>query len=58
MSTNISSIATEVNSQQMKDGGHIGRGEGIEGRKVREVELLYLTGGGGGGLTAHAGRVD
>lgn len=28
------------------------------GRRAREAELLYLTGGGGGGLAAHAGGVD
>lgn len=28
------------------------------GQKVRGAGLLYLTGGGGGCLAAHAGRVD
>lgn len=46
----------EVNSQQMKIGGYIVWKR--EGQKVRGVRLLYLTGGGGGCLATHAGRVD
>lgn len=49
----------EVNSQRMKTGG--GREGHVvveRGQKVRGVGLLYLTGGGGGCLAAHAGRVD
>lgn len=45
----------QVNSQQMKIGGYIVQ-EGM-GQKVGGG-LLYLTGGGGGCLAAHAGRVD
>lgn len=33
-------------------------GKGGRGEKVRGVGLLYLTGGGGGCLAAHAGGVD
>ncbi|KAA8592391.1 hypothetical protein FQN60_017846, partial [Etheostoma spectabile] len=47
----------EVNSQQMKIGGVTLCGEGGEAEGQR-AGLLYLTGGGGGCLAAHAGGVD
>lgn len=34
------------------------RGGGGGGQKAGKAELLYLTGGRGGCLAAHAGRVD
>lgn len=47
----------EVNSQQMKTRGYVVWNR-FGGQRVRGAGLLYLTGGGGGCLAAHAGRVD
>lgn len=49
----------EVNSQQMRFGGLccVERGGGQEGG-LEGAGLLYLTGGRGGCLAAHAGGVD
>lgn len=48
---------SEVNSQQMKISESCCV-ESDRGQKVKGAGLLYLTGGGGGDLAAHAGRVD